>query len=69
MTKTKAQISFAVTVKLCFRYADSTIFYFLNPKFQAVIFCACTARFVSDLFRNHIVEWFSHDAAQIIPVN
>ena len=29
------------------------LFYF-NPKFQA-LFCACTGRFVSDLFGNHIV--------------
>ena len=29
---------------------------FLNPKFQPLaVFCARTGRFVSDLFRNHIV--------------
>ena len=40
--------------RLCFRYSDSTIP--LNPKFQASSsFCACTGRFVSDLFGNHIV--------------
>ena len=39
----------------CFRYSDSTISH-LNPKFQASSsFCACTGRFVSDLFGNHIV--------------
>ena len=38
--------------RLCFRYSDSTIPPLLNPKFQA---SSRTARFVSDLFRNHIV--------------
>ena len=37
---------------LCFRYSDSTIP--LLPKLLA-LFCACTGRFVSDLFGNHIV--------------
>ena len=31
-----------------------------NFKLLAV-FCGCTARFVSNLFGNHIVDWFSHD--------
>ena len=43
--------------RLCFRYTDSTIP--LLSKIQnflsLAIFCACTARFVSDLFGNHIV--------------
>ena len=39
------------------RIPDSTIpLCFLNPNFKLLaIFCACTARFVSDMFRNHIV--------------
>ena len=44
--------------RLCFRYTDSTIP--LLPKFirnfmLLAVFCACTGRFVSDLFGNHIV--------------
>ena len=38
--------------RLCFRYSDSTIP--LLPKSET-LFCACTGRFVSDLFGNHIV--------------
>ena len=34
--------------RLCFHYSDSTIPLLL-------VFCACTGRFVSDLFGNHIV--------------
>ena len=43
--------------RLCFRYSDRTNPLLRNPKFQAspALFCACTARFVSDLFVNHIV--------------
>ena len=37
--------------RLCFHYSDSTIP--LLHKLLA-LFCDCTARFVSDLFRNHI---------------
>ena len=43
--------------RLCFRYSDSTIP--LLPKSEnfklLALFCACTGRFVSDLFGNHIV--------------
>ena len=39
--------------RLCFRYSDGTIPPLLNSKISC--FCACTARFVSDLFGNHIV--------------
>ena len=40
---------------LCFRYMDSTIPQLSkNQNFQPLaIFCACIARFVSDLFENH----------------
>ena len=38
---------------LCFHYTDSTIPLFSKSK----IFCACTARFLSDLFGNHIVSF------------
>ena len=40
--------------RLCFRYSDSTVPLYLNPKFQA-FFCHSTGQFVSDLGRNHIV--------------
>ena len=40
--------------RLCFHYSDSTIPLPRNFKLLA-IFCSCTARFVSDLFGNHIV--------------
>ena len=39
--------------------------YFLNPKFQASIFCGCTARFVSDLVGNP-EDRFSHNEAHSI---
>ena len=41
----------------CFRYSDSTIPPLLNSKISSfyLFFCSCTARFVSDLFGNHIV--------------
>ena len=40
--------------RLCFRYSDSrpTVPLLLKP---LAIFCSCTARFVLDLFGNHIV--------------
>ena len=42
--------------RLCFRYSDSTIPRLLNPKFQtSSSFLACTSRFVSDLFGNHML--------------
>ena len=54
------RISFAVTVKLISTFVFARriwqFIYFVNPNFQPIaIFCACTARFVSDLFGNHIV--------------
>ena len=44
---------------LCFRYTDSPIPHLSKSKnFQSVAtFCACTARFVSDVFGNHIVDF------------
>ena len=58
--KTKAQISFAVTVKLISTFVFATWIvqfpYFIIPNFKPLaIFCACTVGCVSDLFRNHIV--------------
>ena len=58
--KTKPQISCAVTAKLISAFVFATqivqFLYFLNPNFQPpAIFCACAARFVSNLFGNHIV--------------
>ena len=38
--------------RLCFRYTDSTIPLLLK---LLALFCACTGRFMSDLFKNHIV--------------
>ena len=39
--------------RLCFRYTDGTIPLLSKSKSS---FCTCTARFVSDLFKNHSVE-------------
>ena len=61
MRKTKAQISFAVTVKLISAFVFATwivqFLYFLNPKFptSSLLLTACTARFVSNKFRNHTI--------------
>ena len=45
--------------RLCFRYSDSTIPLLLESEIGnfklLALFCACTGRFVSDLFGNHIV--------------
>ena len=41
--------------RLCFRYSDSTIPLLLKSEISLALFCACTGRFVSDLFGNHIV--------------
>ena len=59
--KTKAQITFAVIAKLISAFVFTThrldnSFTFLIKNFRHLaISCACTARFVSDLFGNHIV--------------
>ena len=59
--KTKVQISFIVTAKLISAFVLATwivqFLYFLNKKIPASshLLCACTARFVSNLFGNHIV--------------
>ena len=63
--KTKAWISWSVTPHListfCFRYIDSTVPLLPEP---LVVFCGCTARFMSDLVENH-EDRFSHDGAQL----
>ena len=42
--------------RLCFRYSDSTVPLLLKRNFKILaLFFACTGRFVSDLFGNHIV--------------
>ena len=52
-------------LRLCFCYTDSTIPFFLNPKFQFLgIFCDCTARFVSKQVGNP-EDWFSHNEVHI----
>ena len=45
--------------RLCFRYSDSTIPLLLKSEnFELLtLFCACTGRFVSDLFGNNIVDF------------
>ena len=48
--------------RLCFRYSGSTIP--LLPKSE-IIYCGCTARFMSDLVGNP-EDRFSYDAAQLI---
>ena len=50
--------------RLCFDYIDSTIP--LLPKSEISSLC-CIARFVTDLVTNP-VDWFSHDAAQIMVI-
>ena len=46
----------AADQRLCFRYTDSTIPLFSNPKFPASSYLsAFTSRYVSDLVGNHIV--------------
>ena len=45
--------------RLYFRFTNITNHLLSKPK---VIFCACTDRFVSDRFGNHIAAWFSHEA-------
>ena len=63
MRKTKTQISFTVTADhlLCFRYLDSAIS--LLPKYKIFLPLAisnsCTAWFVSDLVRIHIVGFLT----------
>ena len=65
-TKTKAQISFAVTAKLisAFVFAIQIVqsLYCLYPKFQA---SGCTAQFVSDVVGNP-EDRFSHNEALMI---
>ena len=52
--------------RLCFRYTDSIIP--LLPFKPLVIFCSCTARFVSDQVRN-TEDRFFHNEAQICSAN
>ena len=43
--------------------------FYLNPKFQAsIIFCGCTAQFMSDLVRNP-EDRFSHNETQTLFAN
>ena len=51
--------------RLCFRYTDSTIPLLSKSKISSLqpSFCACTARFVSDMFGNHIVGFFPRDGS------
>ena len=59
--------------RLCFRYTDSAIPLLSNEiqNFQPLAsFSACTARFVSDLFGNHIVgfpTWWLNFIIESIP--
>ena len=69
------QISFAVTAELISAFVFNIwivqFFYFLNPNFPAsslYIFCACTARFVSDLFGKHIVVFLIPSSNHLSPV-
>ena len=41
----------AADQRLCFRYTESTVTLLLNSEISS---CGCTARFVKDLFKNHI---------------
>ena len=50
--------------RLSFRYSESTFLYVLNPKLPASShFCACTAGFVSDLFKTTLLV-FSQDGSR-----
>ena len=63
-TKTKTQISFAVTANLISAIVFATLIvqslYFLNPKFQASSHLMQLYRLVENPER-----WFSHDAAHL----
>ena len=51
--------------RLCFCYTDNTFPLLSKSNFQPLaIFCACTAWFVLDLFKNHIVD-FSSDGSNM----
>ena len=53
--------------RLCFRYTIVQFLYYLNLKFQAlVIFCGCTAQFVSDWSETPKTGYISHDEAHIM---
>ena len=46
--------------RLCFRYSESKIHLFkseISSFLVLAVFCDCTARFMSDLFKNHIVDY------------
>ena len=68
-TKTKAQISFAVTAKLIGAFVFTTrivhFLLYLTPKFQASSSFLCLYRpvCVRPVWKPHC--WFSHEAAQI----
>ena len=70
--KTKTQISFAVTAKLIstFVFAIRIVqfLFYLNPKFQASNSFLCLYRpvCVGPVWKPHC--WFSHEAAQMLPV-
>ena len=51
--------------RLCFRYTDSTILFYLNPKFQATSLLLWLPRpvCVGPVRKPHC--WFSHEAAQM----
>ena len=55
---------------LCFHYSDSTISLLLKfGNFELLaLFCACTGRFVSDLFGNHIVGFPTRRLIYIWPL-
>ena len=52
--------------RLCFRYSDSTILFYLYPKFQASSFFLCLYRpvCVGPVRKPHC--WFSHEVAHIM---
>ena len=50
---------------LCFRYMDSAIPLLSKSKISSLIFCGCTAPFVSDLVKNP-EDSFSHNEAHMV---
>ena len=72
-SKTKAQISFAVTAKLISAFVFATqiekFLCFLNPKLPASshFLCMYTSVCVESVWKPHC--WFSHDMAQMVSSN
>lgn len=58
------QLSSFVKLVSAFVFTIQKVQVFLHPKIPLIIFCVCTALFVSDLVRN-LEDWFSIDTAHL----